>query len=210
MSINERLSIIFKSININQTSFAKSLGISVGNISDIMNAKINPSSQSLQKMAEVYHINLNWLLTGDGEMFIKEADRPIKIPIYDIKANAGFGKNGDFGNPPVRGYFELDDTLLSKYKGRVRVIEVEGDSMTPTFFPGQFVVFVESLIQSDGIYIINKNGSILIKRLQFKSAENKIIVISDNANYEKEIIDTTSYDGYVIIIGKVFYKVSGC
>ena len=210
MNINEKLSIIFKSLNINQTSFAKSLGISVGNISDIMNAKINPSSQSLQKMAEVYHINLNWLLTGDGEMFIKTADAPTKIPIYDIKASAGFGKDGDFAFPPVKGYFELDSTLLSKYKGRVRVIEVEGDSMSPTFIHGQYVVFVENLIQSDGIYIINKNGAILIKRIQFKPAENKMIIISDNPNYEKEIVNTSDYNGYIVIIGKVFFKVSGC
>lgn len=209
MSISEKLRLVFTELKVNQTLFARNVGISVGNFSDIMNGKINPSSMALQKMAEVYNVNLNWLLTGEGSMFIDNAAIS-RIPIYDIKASAGFGRNGDFEHPPVKGFFELDTTLLEKYKGRVRVVEVEGDSMSPTFLHGQFVVFVENLIQSDGIYIINKNGSILIKRIQFKPAENKMIIISDNSNYEKEIVDTNDFNGYILVIGKVFFKVSGC
>lgn len=209
MSISEKLRLVFTELKVNQTLFARNVGISVGNFSDIINGKINPSSMALQKMAEVYSVNLNWLLTGEGTMFIDNAAIS-RIPIYDIKASAGFGRNGDFEHPPVKGFFELDTTLLEKYKGRVRVVEVEGDSMSPTFLHGQFVVFVENLIQSDGIYIINKNGSILIKRIQFKPAENKMIIISDNSNYEKEIVDTNDFNGYILVIGKVFFKVSGC
>lgn len=209
MSIGNRFKEIREYLKLSQADFAKKLNVSQVGLSNYENDNREVSTEIKITLFKEYSINLNWLFTGEGTMFIENAAIS-KIPIYDIKASAGFGRNGDFEHPPVKGFFELDTTLLEKYKGRVRVVEVEGDSMSPTFLHGQYVVFVENLIQSDGIYIINKNGSILIKRIQFKPSENKMIIISDNPNYEKEIVDTNDFNGYILVIGKVFFKVSGC
>ncbi|MGX4587958.1 helix-turn-helix domain-containing protein [Paenibacillus chitinolyticus] len=50
--------------NLNQSKFAKSLGISQGNLSEIEMGNNNPSAETLISIRTQYNVNLNWLLTG--------------------------------------------------------------------------------------------------------------------------------------------------
>ncbi len=72
---------------------------------------------------------------------------------------------------------------------KVKGIQVDGDSMEPTLRDGDFVLIDESTnFGTNGIYAIQYDGKILIKRLQFKM-DGSIIIISDNEKYEKEIFN---------------------
>ncbi|MFC3845679.1 helix-turn-helix domain-containing protein [Paenibacillus sp. MAH-36] len=44
--------------------FAKSIGISQGNLSEIEMGNSNPSAETLISIRTHYNVNLNWLLTG--------------------------------------------------------------------------------------------------------------------------------------------------
>jgi len=72
MHIKQRLESILQSLNITQKAFALSIDVSPGNVSDWLSNKrnISPSLEALARISEVYKINLNWLLTGEGEMFL--------------------------------------------------------------------------------------------------------------------------------------------
>ena len=64
-----RLKQLRKKLKINQTNFAKQLGITQTAYSMIENG-INPlSDRHIKVICSVYHVNEDWLRTGDGEMF---------------------------------------------------------------------------------------------------------------------------------------------
>ena len=70
MKIGERLKKIREKLNLNQKEFAKKLGTSSTTITMIENGQRDPSRQLLIKLAEVYKIDITWILTGMGKVFI--------------------------------------------------------------------------------------------------------------------------------------------
>ncbi|NOJ73564.1 helix-turn-helix domain-containing protein [Paenibacillus alvei] len=62
--IGYRIKCIRKENNLNQSQFAKNIGISQGNLSEIEMGNSNPSAETLRSIRIQYNVNLNWLLTG--------------------------------------------------------------------------------------------------------------------------------------------------
>ncbi|MGG1554261.1 helix-turn-helix domain-containing protein [Paenibacillus ferrarius] len=62
--IGYRIKCIRKENNLNQIQFAKSIGISQGNLSEIEMGNSNPSAETLISIRAQYNVNLNWLLIG--------------------------------------------------------------------------------------------------------------------------------------------------
>mgnify|MGYP000514575366 CR=1 FL=1 len=53
----------------NQSKFARTIGVSQGNISNIFSRGTTPSSELISKTSIVFpKLNLRWLLTGEGEI----------------------------------------------------------------------------------------------------------------------------------------------
>ena len=68
-----RLKKLIKALNLNQLSFAKSLNVAQPNISRIINGGGNLSLEILNRLAKRHEeVNLHWLLTGIGEMFLDD------------------------------------------------------------------------------------------------------------------------------------------
>ncbi|MED4599996.1 helix-turn-helix transcriptional regulator [Paenibacillus validus] len=71
--IGYRIKCIRKENKQNQSQFAKSIGISQGNLSEIEKGNSNPSAETLISIRTQYNVNLNWLLTGvdsnDGDTY---------------------------------------------------------------------------------------------------------------------------------------------
>jgi len=93
-SINERLKQVRIDKSLTQKVFAKSLGIAQGFLSEIEKGKKQPSDTLLLALSYRYKINIDWLLSGEGEMYNKEggmapeslAKIDIKdMPLYNIK-----------------------------------------------------------------------------------------------------------------------------
>ena len=69
--MDKRLRQLLEILNIKQKEFANSIEVSPSHISDILTGRRNGfSMEVLINMANIYGVNLNWLLTGDGEMFV--------------------------------------------------------------------------------------------------------------------------------------------
>ncbi len=72
-----RLSNLIKALNVNQSEFAKTLGMAQPNISRILNGGAQVSIELVNKISNAYkQVNLHWLLTGDGEMFLDGPQAP--------------------------------------------------------------------------------------------------------------------------------------
>lgn len=77
--IGERLVLLRKQLNITQGDFAKSLGFATGNgLSMIERGKSNLQESHLKILEFTYNINREWLLTGEGQMFLTDSHNAFK------------------------------------------------------------------------------------------------------------------------------------
>lgn len=131
----------------------------------------------------------------------------VTIDMIDATACCGDG----IENLPekVCGHWRLPlsefKTLASGAPENIKMLRVQGDSMTPTISEGDFVWVDTSnnYIGSDGIYLIRMATGLAVKRLQ--AGLSNIVIKSDNPTYS----DITAEVGEVKIIGKVVYILNG-
>lgn len=64
-----RLKEIRKALGLTGLPFASGLGISKGYLSEIETGRKIPSTELLEKLLNVYNININYLFTGEGNPF---------------------------------------------------------------------------------------------------------------------------------------------
>ena len=175
-----------------QQEFADKLEEKRHKIADIETGKQKVPIELAEKLEDIFHINPWWLLTGKGQMLLKENnlvisnDNNYNIDLLSVRAGAGEG---------IYNYvIETVDTIsLDKNffrtpinTNKVKGIQVDGDSMEPTLRDGDYVLIDETTTFGvNGIYAIQLGGQILIKRLQFKM-DGTVLIISDNSKYQSE------------------------
>jgi SOS-response transcriptional repressor LexA len=79
MKNSERLKRIRETIGVSQSEFARTLGFAASFISGIERDTKDVSRELLQKLLQIYQVNINWLLSGEGEMFLGNPERSPKI-----------------------------------------------------------------------------------------------------------------------------------
>lgn len=78
--------------------FAEMIGATSKNIDDWVNKGHTPKGEQLLKFYSKLNINLNWLLAGDGEMFLKKKeyplgeDKPLHSPVIEAMIEYGYTK----------------------------------------------------------------------------------------------------------------------
>jgi transcriptional regulator with XRE-family HTH domain len=73
--IGARIRLIRQMVRLNQKDFAKSLGLSQTFISSVETNVSRLTILHLAKITNNYNVNLNWLITGEGEIFKGAAPR---------------------------------------------------------------------------------------------------------------------------------------
>jgi len=74
-----RLQQLIKVLNLRQASFAKSLGMTQPNISRMVTGEGKISVEVLNRIIDTYkNVNLHWLLTGEGVMFMDSREEKIR------------------------------------------------------------------------------------------------------------------------------------
>lgn len=196
--IGKRLKEVRSILNLSQREIFKNLGLK--NQQTYGNYETETSeipNKVLEIFAEQYDVNLNWLLTGKGEMFsgTTESSDCLSIPILPMRASAGYGKE-TFEIKPI-GIFQIDRTLLANYSGKFYNIQIVGDSMSDTLEDGDWVTVAKQFVSGNGIYLLNCMGELFVKRVNFKIG-GEIEVISDNPKYPTEKLKREE----TIIVGK--------
>jgi transcriptional regulator with XRE-family HTH domain len=82
-NLGQRLVVLRKLKGFNQGSFAEMLNVSKPTLVRYENNSRQPNSDMLSKLIILYSVNINWLLTGKGEMFIEDKDKPTPTPTTD-------------------------------------------------------------------------------------------------------------------------------
>lgn len=106
--MNERFKELRKALGLTQSEFGKILGLSTSGVSDIEAGRRNVTEQHLIMLSNYKKkiINIEWLRTGDGEMFVK-MDREAELMTW---AGSVLGSVDDsFKKRFVKMLSELDD-----------------------------------------------------------------------------------------------------
>ena len=221
MDILERLDKFIKSKHLKRGEFAKKISLSNSYVSEILSGKRNisikfkkgfqsafgfPVEELAQRML-ISPENLSAQDTGGG------TDNTIysKIPLFNIKASSGhesFVNNEKIGADLMFRKDWLQRELKSN-PDNLFILSAETDSMEPTIKHDALLIVDRSIdrIITEGIYVLSRGDTILIKRIR-KLSEDTIELISDNPAYGKETIKLNNQPG-VTIMGKVIYIWSG-
>ena len=75
MNIGERIKNLRKSMNITAKDFADILQIPLRTVGSYERNEAQPSPKFFSALIDIYNININWLLTGDGNVFLNEQNK---------------------------------------------------------------------------------------------------------------------------------------
>jgi peptidase S24-like protein/CI repressor-like protein len=168
------------------------LGISQMNFATMKKRDKIPYEELLEFCAR-RSIAINWLLFGQSPESLIESTNKFYMVRYfsDVSASAGGGGVGDVEDSVE---LMLEGNFVSSLGGErelknIEALNVSGDSMEPTFSYGDMIFINRSKtdIGRGGIFTINTEGGLFIKRLQ-KRIDGKIDVISDNKEYAKQTL----------------------
>jgi phage repressor protein C with HTH and peptisase S24 domain len=136
----------------------------------------------------------------------REAQDTLYIPIYDLTVTMGDGGfNGD--HPEILSRIPFpEDFLMENLNAKGQDLfctKVIGDSMEPFARSGDLIIVDRSkTTPGDGYYVLNIDGALLFKKVQF--IPGRLRIISENADYETYTL--TQEDGVnVTIIGRAIF-----
>ena len=198
MEIVDRIKLFREYLGIGQTAFEVNIGVARGYFS---NVKTLGSDRILRIHTKYPELNIEWLVTGNGEM-IKNAEREQKTIeisesaisetkrkgalIYDIDATCGLsGRDIEFTDEKVIGSIDAPEINSDS-----KIIFATGDSMLPLIASGDRVVIRKierwDYFNYGQVYLIITNEYRLIKRVRRhpKDADNLILLRSENPNYD--------------------------
>lgn len=198
MDINKRLKMVRESTGESQAKFAVHLGMKQQTYANYeLPGKIIPDALK-EQLWKMLGIDLNWLVTGNGDMFLDGStsgkfsrsyspqNEDVEfIPMTDLKVSAGSGAEWNSGEMTGE-MLAVPKKIYNRYKHLCEAYggaTVKGDSMEPTLKDGEPVVFAKGYIESDGIYVIAIHNELKVKRLCLDMLDNKVTIISDNKNY---------------------------
>lgn len=180
------------------TELAKYLGISQSTVSTW---KSRNSLDYELVIAKCKHVNLHWLLTGEGEMFRKGGDHPELIPVAAVPIISAEAPTGFPSLPPEKDRIE-DYLYVPGVPENSYALKVRGDSMLPTIRDGDYVIFVPTTEVKSGDIVIVRNewNEVVLRRYRVKNGE--VFLTSDNPEYP-----TVKPNDEYRIIGRVVKKV---
>jgi len=206
--IGDRIKLIRHNLGLSVAKFSIIIEEKNYKIRDCESGKQKVPNDILEKIGLHFHIDLNWLLTGKGSMYL-DTSNTATVSVPTIEATAGAGSSGLLEQLRIdhEKNFIFDKRIFPKdfLSQEIAMIRVIGDSMEP-FLESNDWAFIQlrnqqEMIRVDDVYLIEYDGEIYIKRLQFQG--RRIVIRSDNPQYEPfEVNNGVHFD----IVGKVIAR----
>jgi len=209
----ERLAIARGQLGLTLREFAEPLGVSYHSIYDWESGRTKtvpkPAAMAIE---QAYSISMEWLLTGNGEMFTARANSGkvndcanlsvVTVPILSALPTKGYGESIDDYIGPSSMSFERE--WLNKSFGinteYLRLWQVLGDNMIPTIQPLDWV-FVDSTAPlsgfPNGLWLVRIDRTLRLYRVQW-AVNDTYQALNDNATYQPAKID-----GKAQLLGRV-------
>ena len=216
MTKRERVKALRKTLGKTQLQFAEELGLGFSAVShaERQNGTSFYSRKVMEKMGELYNVNLDWILTGSGKMFRTESSDSTQVQssgpnvlVVSVDANneewvavvpeyalasysEGYRDTNFISELPIE---TVPDDLRTY--GTIRKFQVYGDSMEPEFHHGDWVYcsYVDTTqsrpmglkIRDRHIYvIISRERGPLLKRVSYSEGEEYLQCYSTNPSHK--------------------------
>lgn len=131
----------------------------------------------------------------------------VMVPMLNARARAGEGREVEDG---VGGFWPVMRSTVRRgvTVENLAALRIEGDSMEPTLRDGDVVMLDRGAVArpTDGVWVIEINGHLSVKRLAF-TAEG-VEIISDNVEKYRTRMMPASEQPERMLVGRVIYKMS--
>ncbi len=226
---SNRLKLLRNSLKLSQKDMGKLFDVSQTTYSYYEKEDVTLPDKLKDILLDKCNINLNWLITGKGSMYLdnqdnyvedvtnentvfrnakghelsinkNNTDKIINVTVYNQFVSAGKGENW---------LSDLEDTYVIKLpdyfiKGCKNAIglKVRGDSMKDIFLNnGDIVLMDKTDTIVDGMYILSIDNELYVKTLEYEPIGRVVRVISHNKNFKT--IEVSADDERITILGKV-------
>ncbi|HEY9184757.1 MAG TPA: LexA family transcriptional regulator [Salegentibacter sp.] len=190
--------------NFTQSEFAELLGVK-NSTADIERGRTKLSGKVVAGLLSRFGINPLWLFGESGQKYLQLSKGDVSPKVITVdsadkenilmvnqKAAAGYPHNVQ----DVEWYHQLPafDIPLPEFRNATyRGFQIEGDSMLPNYYPGEWVLgkAVADLDQASNnkVYVVVLYDSVLVKKLQKLPDPSKVLLISFNEEYLPVEID---------------------
>lgn len=141
-----------------------------------------------QTLARYFGIDEELLGAPPTDSAPQAAGDLIAIPRYSVVASAGPGALDGTEQPVAHlGFSKATIEQLSRARPKdLSIIRVEGDSMFPTLSDGDDIMVDRSAVLrkiSDGIYVLRRDDTLLVKRITVHPTRSTLTIASDNPAY---------------------------
>ena len=218
--IKERIIQLIEYKNIPKESFYVKIGMTSASFRG--KAKNSPlNSTAIENiLSEIPDVNLQWLLTGEGEMMRSEVnilyDPPYRykrsddsIFLYDIDAAANLKTLFDNKTQNVIGSIHIPDMPICDGAVRIR-----GDSMYPILKSGDIVIYKE-VPHFDNVifgemylidFTLNGDYYLVVKYIKRSAVDGHIMLVSYNSHHDPLDIPVSGIRAMALIKASIRYN----
>ena len=216
----ERLEHFIAAMGYSVREFERAIGVSNGTVRHITDAL---SANLKEKISANFpQLNMNWLLTGEGEMLRSSKaapsqpdvnERPVLkevtkggLPLIPIDAVAGFNGWDECGVSEMDcTHYDVPDFETAHADFLIRV---SGSSMYPKYSSGDILACRKideiTFLQWGKIYVIDSRQGAMVKRLfPMESNADMVLCKSDNPNYPPFELPKEEIRSLSIVVGAI-------
>lgn len=219
----DRIKYLIKLIRKNQAQFAELIGINPSNISKVLSGKIPVSESMMNRIVVNLGVSKQWLANGTDVPFSRnngpatlEGDSegltltPLNgAPVYDVDVTAGSTNlSRELTTEHIIGRLAFPglNPLLP-------VVKVSGNSMSPRINNGAYIS-IRTIDNSapliwGQIYVIVLEDYRMVKYVRHHPDPTKIILHSENPNFDDIVIDRESIVGMFLVESILNYEIVG-
>ena len=221
--ISERFTKAIDKKELKNADISKKYGISRQNVNNFL-TKQKTMTPKFAEICDGENININWLLTGNGKMFLNSEksvntssnSNLVEITYFkDSYAAAGAGAI-NYDSAPVAMAFDTEflrvQLGITTFK-HIHIINAIGNSMYPTINTGE-LLFINPFenedykIKDKDIYVVNTPNGVLVKRIKIHPIKPIYTLVSDNIDDEDIILEGDEFES-CNVIGRVVGHFSG-
>jgi transcriptional regulator with XRE-family HTH domain len=223
--VNKNLKFLRVQQGMTQKQLAEKLGLKQAAIGAYEEERATPPLTSLLDIMKIFNVNLDDLVkqdlsrisekerksmsSGKREVLAITVDSNNKENVELVSHKASAGYLSGYQDPEfVKDLPKISMPILPKNK-TYRAFEIQGDSMLP-IQPGSIIFgeYLENIgsIKNGKLYIlVTKQDGIVFKRVfNFIQSEGKLLLVSDNRQYEPYAIDMN--DVLELWVAKAFFS----
>lgn len=178
-SVKDRIMLFISKSGITKSVFERKSGLSNGYLNQLRNT---PKEDKISNILKAYpEINRVWLLTGEGEMLMKQSpaedvsediiDKEYTTYLLPLSAMAG-----QLSGLSADGVFLSEcEKIISPIKGVDFAITIYGDSMHPEYPSGSRILIKkinpDIFIEWGKVYVLDTDNGVIVKEIH--KCENK-------------------------------------